>query len=102
MFDRCKATKVLGSMLNCRLTQHRMVQTFLKQITAVGKIDIFGFLAPGEISRSTRRLQRLYREHWLVLIKGITGLSVQATNDLCDHLKDPMLLGPACALYLSI
>lgn len=100
-FDRPAAGKVLSTMLECRLRHHRLVQTFLKRITAIRQIDIFGFLTPGSISRSTRRLQRLYREHWMGLIKGITGLSVEATNEVCDHFKDSPLLFPACSLYIS-
>jgi len=101
-FDRPKAGKVLSALLECRLRQHRLVQSFLRRITAIRQIDIFGFLTPGSIARSTRRLQRLYREHWMGQIKAITGLSVETTNEVCDHFKDSPLLPQACSLYFPL
>ena len=76
-----------------------MIHDFLRRVTQVRNIDVYGFLLPVLGSLSLKRLKKRYNAEWMVSIRSINNLSVEITNELCDQYPNfPPVLTNYCKM----
>lgn len=63
-----------------------LVQQFYSKITHIQNCDFYGFLHPGDSSKTVKQFVTEYTENWLHMTKKISNLSVEIANELNDQL----------------